>query len=309
MNFPRLPQRSASAAPILILLQIVSLQIGASVAKGAYATVGPTALAGMRLAFAAAVLWLLVRPRLRGVTPAQWRSAIALGLVFAGMNLAYFRAIDHLPIGVAATLELLGPLVLSIALSRRLEHVVIALLMLVGVLLLAAPGGALSTTGILLGCTAAVCRAGYVLLSRRVGQLFPDWTGLALALAFGACLLTPIAAITSGDHVVAHPAALGTGLLVALLSSLIPYALDMTVLRHIDTRAFGVLLALSPAVAAGIGFALLHEELTTRQLCAMALVVLAGAWSAHRATRHKEPATAQPAPGRREEASPEPRTR
>lgn len=295
MKSPHLPQRSAATAPVLVLLQIASLQTGASVAKGAYATVGPTALAGMRLAFAAGVLWLLVRPRLRGVTAAQWRAALALGLVFAGMNLAYFQAIAHLPIGVAATLELLGPLVLSLALSRRLEHVAAALLTLAGVLLLATPGGALSTSGILLGCTAAVCRAGYVVLSRRVGRLFPDWTGLALALACGACLLTPIAALTGGARVAAHPEALGTGLVVALLSSLIPYALDMTALRRIDPRAFGVLLALSPAVAAGIGFLLLHEESTLRQLCAMALVVLAGAWSTHRTTRPRTSAAASPA--------------
>ncbi|MEV5433920.1 EamA family transporter [Streptomyces sp. NPDC052701] len=128
------------------------------------------------------------------------------------------------------------------------------------------------------------------MLSRRVGQLFADWTGLAVALACGACVLAPVAAVTDGNVVAAHPAVLGTGLLVALLSSLIPYSLDMTVLRRIDTRAFGVLLALSPAVGAGVGYVLLHEQLTARQLCAMALVVLAGAWSMRRATRSRAPA-------------------
>lgn len=275
--------RGAAAAPALMLAQIASLQVGSAVAKGAYAAVGPTALAGMRLCFAAVILWLLVRPRLRGIGAAQWRAAVALGLVLAAMNLAYFQAIGRLPIGVAATLELLGPLALSVALSRRVEHLVMALLALAGVLLLATPGASLPVAGFLLGGAAAVCRAGYVVLSRRVGHLFPDWTGLTLALAVGACVLTPVTAVTDGDRVAAHPPVLFTGLLVALLSSLIPYALDMTVLRRIDARAFGVLLALSPAVAAGVGFVLLDEELTGRQLGAAGLIVAAGVWSVRRA--------------------------
>ncbi|MFZ3598544.1 EamA family transporter [Streptomyces sp. BH104] len=282
---PRPRSRGAAVAPALMLAQIASLQVGSAVAKGAYAAVGPTALAGMRLCFAAVLLWLLVRPRLRGITAAQWRAAGALGLVLAAMNLAYFQAISRLPIGVAATLELLGPLALSIALSRRIEHLVVGLLALAGVLLLAAPGASLPAAGLALGGAAAVCRAGYVVLSRRVGRLFPDWTGLTLALAVGACVLTPVTAVTDGGRVAAHPPVLFTGLLVALLSSLIPYALDMTVLRRIDARAFGVLLALSPAVAAGVGFVVLDEELTGRQLGAAGLIVAAGVWSVRRAAR------------------------
>ncbi|MGW1846219.1 EamA family transporter [Streptomyces sp. NPDC001966] len=287
---PRPPWQGAVTAPALMLAQIVSLQAGSAVAKGAYATVGPTTLAGMRLAFAAAILWALARPRLGKVTAVQWRAAISLGLVLAAMNLAYFQAISKLPIGVAATLELLGPLTLSIALSRRLEHLAVAVPALVGVLLLASPDSSLSVAGLLLGGAAAVCRAGYVVLSRRVGRLFPDWTGLTLALACGACVLTPIAVVTDGGGIQAHPAVLGTGLLVALLSSLIPYALDMTVLRRIDMRTFGVLLALSPAVAGAVGFILLHEQLAARQLCAMALIVLAGAGAVRRAARGVGPA-------------------
>ncbi|WP_171170006.1 DMT family transporter [Streptomyces sp. I05A-00742] len=279
----RWPRQGTAMAPALMLVQIASLQAGSAVAKEAYASVGPSALAGMRLFFSAAILWMLVRPSPRRVTAVQWRAVIPLGLVFAAMGMAYFQAISRLPIGVAATVELLGPLTLSIALSRRLEHLVVALLALAGVLLLTGPGASLSAAGLVLGGAAALCRAGYVVLSRRVGRLFPDWTGLALALACGACVLTPVSAVTDGVSVVNHPAVLLTGLLVALLSSLIPYALDMTVLRRIDARAFGVLLALSPAVAAAVGFLLLREQLTVRQLAAVVLVVLAGAWSVLRA--------------------------
>ncbi|WP_406530076.1 EamA family transporter [Streptomyces sp. I8-5] len=290
----RLLRQGTATAPVLMLVQIASLQAGAAIAKEAYASVGPSALAGMRLFFSAAILWLLVRPSLRRVTAGQCRAVIPLGLVFAAMNVAYFQAISRLPIGVAATVELLGPLALSIALSRRLEHLVVALLALAGVLLLTGPGASLSVAGLVLGGAAALCRAGYVALSQRVGRLFPDWTGLSLALACGACVLTPVSAVTDGVAVATHPAVLLTGLLVALLSSLIPYALDMTVLRRIDARAFGVLLALSPAVAAAVGFLLLREQLTVRQLAAVALVVLAGAWSVLRAGR---PAAPEARPG------------
>ncbi|MEU3985585.1 EamA family transporter [Streptomyces sp. NPDC026672] len=265
----------------------MSLQAGAAVAKDAYATVSPTTLAGLRLGLSAVVMWLLVRPRPRAVTARQWGAAAGLGLVLAAMNLAYFQAIGRLPIGVAATLELLGPLGLSAALSRRPGHMGAALLALAGVLLLAAPGAALPAVGIALGCAAAVCRAGYVVLNRRVGRLFPDFTGLALALACGSCVLVPVAAFAGGRDVVARPSVLGTGLAVALLSSLIPYTLDMTLLRRVDTRAFGVLLALSPAVGALVAFAALGEHLTVRQLLAMVMVVTAGGWATRQQARER----------------------
>ncbi|MEU7578126.1 EamA family transporter [Streptomyces sp. NPDC041068] len=270
---------SGRVAAGLVLAQILSLQLGSAVAKGAYGQVGPTALAGMRLGFAALVLWAVVRPRLMVLTAAQWRAAAGLGVVFAGMNAAYFQAIRHLPLGIAATLELLGPLALALALSRRVAHLLSGLLALAGVLLLAVPGGELAGAGIAAGAAAALCRAGYVVLNQRVGRLFPGWDGLTAALGIGACLLVPVAAVTEGRSVAAHPAALGTGVLVALLSSLIPYSLDMLALRRIGARGFGVLLALGPAVGAGVGFAVLGERLGPRECVAVTLVVAAGVWS------------------------------
>ncbi|MCF3106545.1 EamA family transporter [Streptomyces roseoverticillatus] len=283
------PLRGRELAPLLVLAQISSLQLGSAVAKEAYGTVGATALAGMRLLFSAVVMWALVRPRLRTIAAHQWRAAIALGVVFAGMNAAYFKAIQHLPIGVASTVELLGPLAVAVALSRHVRDFLCVLTAVAGVLLLAAPGASLPVGGLLLGGLAAVFRGAYVLLNRRVGRLFDGWSGLTVALAVGACLLTPVAAATEGGAVVRHPAVLGTGFLVALLSSLIPYSLDTTALRRMDARAFGVLLSLSPAVGAGVGFVLLHEHITVRQGCAIALVVVASVWSV-RSARSGRPA-------------------
>ncbi|MEU9321136.1 hypothetical protein [Streptomyces sp. NPDC048295] len=172
----------------------------------------------MRLSFSAATLWLLVRPSLRRGTAVQWRAVIPLGLVFVATNTAYLRAISRLPIGVAATVELLGPLTSSIALSHRPEHLAVALLAPAGVLLLTGPGASLPAGGLMPGGAAALCRAGYVALSRRVGRPLPDRTGLALALACGGCVLTAVSAVTDGVAVATRPAVLLAGLLVALLS-------------------------------------------------------------------------------------------
>ncbi|MFD9906584.1 DMT family transporter [Streptomyces sp. NPDC059063] len=284
--------RAARGALGLVLAQVVSLQAGAAVAKAAYGHVGPTALAGMRLGFAALVLWCVVRPRLGEFTAGKWRAAVGLGVVLAAMNTAYFQAIDHLPLGVAATVELLGPLLLALALSRSLPQLCAGLLALVGVLLLAAPGGALPGLGLALGAVAAVCRAAYVVLNRRVGRLFTDWSGLTVALAVGSCLLVPVAAVADGAAVARHPEVLGVGLLVALLSSLIPYSLDLLALRRVGVRAFGVLLALGPAVGAAVGYVGLGEQLSGRQCGAVALVVVACAWSVRGGTRESRAARA-----------------
>ncbi|MEU6442461.1 EamA family transporter [Streptomyces sp. NPDC047046] len=274
------PGSLARLAPVLVLGQMCSLQLGAAVAKSLYGRVDPVVVAGMRLGFAAVLLALLVRPRLAAYSRAQWLGACALGLVFAGNNLTFFLALDRLPLGVAATVELLGPLLLAVALSRRPAHLAAGLLGLCGVLLLGAPGGELPLAGLGFGLAAAGCRTAYVLLSKRVGRLFPDFGGLSLALLAGACVLVPLAAVHGGGQVRADPGALLPGCAVALLSSLVPYALDMTVLRRIDSRAFGVLLALTPAVGALVGLAFLGEPLGVREVVAIGLVVVAAGWSA-----------------------------
>ncbi len=154
------------------------------------------------------------------------------------MNIAYFEAIQVLPLGVAATLELLGPLLLAVALTRRPIDLAWAALAVAGVLLLGGTDGRLPLLGIGLGLLAAGCRAGYVLLNLQVARLFDDWAGLAVALVIGACLLAPIGAVTGGTRLL-DPEVLAAGVLVALLSSLLPYSLDLVVLRRISPRVFG----------------------------------------------------------------------
>ncbi|MEU9606848.1 EamA family transporter [Streptomyces sp. NPDC048057] len=273
---------------------MLSLQLGAAVAKGVYGQVGPVALAGLRLVISAAVICAVVRPRPRELDGAQWRAVISFGAVIALMNALYFQAIAHLPIGVASAVELLGPLALAAALSRRPRDLAVVAAATGGVFLLTAPGADLAWVGLLWGAGAAVCRGAYVVLSHRVGRGFDDATGLALALAVGACLLAPVAAATGGHQVVAHPQVLAVGALVAVLSSLVPYTLDMVVLRRVGVRTFGVLLALSPAVGAVVGALVLGEVLSAREAAAVLLIVVASAAAVYGRGGTVPPAPATP---------------
>lgn len=294
------PGSRSLTAPGLVLVQIASLQLGSALAKDLFSEVGATATAALRITLAALVLCATVRPRLRSRSAPQWRAVLALGAVLAAMNLAYFHTIARLPIGIASTLELLGPLALAIVLTRRLSDLAWALLSITGLLLLTAPGADLPMPGILLGLLAAGCRAAYVLLNRRVGQLFTDWSGLALALAAGAALLAPLGAVTGGARLL-DPGVLAAGAGVAILSSLLPYCLDLLVLRRISARLFGILLSLSPAVGALVGLGALGETLTAGQVVAIGLVMVASAGAVagdataiRRARTPPDPARARP---------------
>ncbi|MGH3430036.1 MAG: EamA family transporter [Pseudonocardiaceae bacterium] len=283
------PAPSATSAAGLVLIQITSLQLGSAVAKDLFGRAGPTGLAALRITWAALVLCALVRPRLRGLTTRQLTTALGLGLVVAAMNLTYFHAIARIPIGVASSLELLGPLGLSLVVSRRPTDLLWAGLSAIGLALLAVPRSELDVVGLVFGAIAGLLRAGYVLLNQRVGVLFIDWSGLALAMTAGAVVLVPLAAITSGEQLT-HIDVLIRGLGVAILSSLVPYSLDMLTLRRITPRLFGILLSASPAVAAMVGYAVLDESLTTNQLLAIGLITAANI----AAVRSHRRATARP---------------
>jgi len=257
--------------------QITSLQLGAVVAKALYDELTPTGLAGLRLCGAALILVVLTRPRVRSLTRAQVRNAVAFGVCLAVMNVTYFNATRHLPIGVASALELLGPLLLALAASRRRSHFAAGCAALSGTLLLAGSGADLPLVGVALGLCAASARAAYVLLSKATGRVFEDLSGVALALTVGSALVLPVTVKLDGEALTRQPTLLLAGLLVAVLSSLLPYALDVIVLRRLTVQAFGILLSLSPAVGAFLAFVVLGERLAAREGVAIALIVIASA--------------------------------
>jgi inner membrane transporter RhtA len=265
---------------MLVLGSIVSIQVGAAIASGLVDQVGPVVTVGIRLAVAAAVMLLLARPSVRGRTRHDWLVVLALGVSLGVMNLCFYGALGRLPLGVVVTIAFLGPLGLAAALSRKPVHFLAVLLALAGVVAVsgALPGGiaAVDSVGLLLAAGAGACWAVSILATRVVGARWRQLDGLAIALVIGALLVAPAAAASWGGAAVTWGVVLAAAG-VALLSTVVPYSLELQALRRLDTRVFGVLLSLEPAVAALAGFVLLGERLSLIEIAGIGLVVVASA--------------------------------
>jgi inner membrane transporter RhtA len=258
----------------MVLVGISTTQLGAALAKSLFDELGATGTVFLRVAFAALILMLLWRPGLRRWSRRDLAVAAAFGVALAGMNLSFYAAIDRLPLGVAVTLEFSGPLGVALLGSRRAVDVLWAVLAAAGILLLADPGGAADALGVAFALLAGACWAAYILLSQRAGRRFPGGAGLALAMSLGAVLLIPVGIAGAGIELLGAGALL-TGAAVALLSSVLPYSLELEALRHLPSRVFGVLMSLEPAVAALAGLVVLGELLGAREVVAILLVVVA----------------------------------
>ena len=274
------PGIASVPAPLLVLGSILSIQVGAAVASGLIRQVGPVVTVGIRLGVAAGVMLLLARPAVRGRSRRDWVVVLGLGLTLGAMNLSFYGALERLPLGIVVTVEFLGPLGLAAALSRRPVHLLAVLLALVGVVAVSGvlPGGvaAVDPAGLLLAGVAGLGWAVSILATRAVGARWRQLDGLAVAMLIGAVVVAPFAATAWQDAPMTW-AVVGAGAAVAVLSTALPYSLELSALRRLDTRVFGVLLSLEPAVAALAGFVLLGERLTAVQACGIALVVLGSA--------------------------------
>jgi inner membrane transporter RhtA len=261
-----------------VLLAVGSVQFGAALARTLFDDLGAGGTVFVRVLFAALVLWALWRPRIRGHTRAELGLACAFGLALAGMNFAFYEALARIPLGVAVTFEFVGPLGVAVAGSRRALDLLWVALAAAGILLLTDPwqGGGLNAAGVGLAVLAGAFWAAYILLSARTGRVFPGGAGLALAMAVGALVLVPVG-VASGGSALLEPRLLALGAAVAMLSSAIPYSLELEALRRLPARVFGVLMSLEPAVAAIAGFVVLGQVLQARELVAIALVVAASA--------------------------------
>jgi inner membrane transporter RhtA len=262
---------------VLVLLGIASVQFGAALAKGLFDEIGAGGTVFLRVFFAAIVLVAIWRPSLRGHGRRDIRLVVAFGLVLACMNLAFYSALDRIPLGAAVTFEFVGPLGVAVAGSRKPLDLLWVALAAAGILLLSDFGGGdLDTLGIAFALLAGAFWAAYILLSARVGRKFEGADGLALAMVVGTAVLVPVGvADAGGDLLVPWILAVAAG--VAVLSSAIPYALEMEALRRMPTGVFGVLMSLEPGVAALAGFVLLGEDLAARDIVAILLVVAASA--------------------------------
>jgi inner membrane transporter RhtA len=266
----------AVPAPLYVIAGIASTQVGGAIAKTLFDDLGPTGTVLLRTAFAALALALLWRPRVAGRSRDDVLLALAFGVALAAMNLSFYEAIDRIPLGIAVTIEFVGPLAVAIGGSRRALDAVWVVLAAAGILLLARGGGDVNAAGVGFALLAGACWAAYILLSARTGRAFPGGSGLALAMAFGALLLLPVG-VAGGGSALLDPALLAAGAGVAMLSSAIPYSLELAALRRLPTAVFGILLSLEPAMAALAGFVILGEGLRARDGVAIGLVAAASA--------------------------------
>ncbi|WP_406383079.1 EamA family transporter [Streptomyces sp. NBC_01618] len=267
-------RRGAALAPVaLVVAGGLSVQFGSAVAVLLMPRAGALGVVTLRLVVAALVLMIVCRPKVRGYTRADWGTVLAFGVAMGGMNTLFYQAADRIPLGAAVTLEVLGPLALSVIASRRLINVVWAGLALGGVVLLSGGGfDRLDPVGAAYALGAGVMWAAYIVFSARTGRRFPQADGLALALVVAAVLSLPLGILESGSKLLV-PSTLGLGALVALLSSVLPYTLELMALRRLPAPTFAILMSLEPAIAATAGFLILDQALSTTDALAIALVI------------------------------------
>ena len=258
----------------LVLGGILSVQFGAGIAKDLFDEVTPTTMVWLRLVTSAVVLGLFARPVLRGRSRDDWVVALGFGLSLGVMNWAIYQAFARIPLGLAVTIEFVGPLTLAILGSRRALDLVWAALAGLGVALLGFEPGDLDLAGVAFALVAGAAWAAYILLSAQTGRRWPGLDGLAVASVVATLLLAPFA-VASGGSGLLDVRIVALGAAVGLLSSVIPYSLEITALRTIRPALFSVLMSLEPAAAALAGVVVLQEFLTPLQLLAMACVVVA----------------------------------
>jgi inner membrane transporter RhtA len=270
------PQSDLNRAVGLVLLAAISPQVGAAFAVKVFDELGPAGAAFGRLAFAAVILVALWRPRLRGAG-GDLSIAIVFGLALGAMNLCIYEAMDRIPLGVAVTFEVTGPLALAVVLSRRPLDLVWVAFAALGILGLADySGGSLDPLGVAFALAAGALWAGYIVLSQRTGAVFPGGSGLAIAMVAGAVLVAPFGIADAGADLL-QPELFGVLIAVAIASSVLPYSLEIEALRTLPQRVFGVLMSVEPAIAALAGFIVLGQDLALRDWVAIGLVVIASA--------------------------------
>lgn len=267
--------RRPTVSPVwLVLLGIASVQLGAGFAKSLFDEVAPTTIVWLRLATSVLVLVAVLRPRLRGRSREDWYVVVAFGLSLALMNWAIYQSFARIPLGVAVTIEFIGPLTLAVVGSRRARDLLWVALAALGVALLGFDGSDLDAAGVGFALLAGAAWAAYILLSARTGRHWEGLDGLAVASLVATLLLTPFALGTGGGDLV-DPRVLLVGAAVGLLSSVVPYSCELVALRTLSPAVFGILMSLEPAAAALAGIAVLGELLGPAQWAAIGCVVAA----------------------------------
>ncbi|MGV8907792.1 MAG: EamA family transporter [Propionicimonas sp.] len=262
----------------LVLGGIVSVQVGAAFAKSLFGQADPTAIAWLRMAVAAVIFWAIARPRLRGRTWPEWRVVIGYGITLATMNWAIYQSFARIPIGLAVTIEFLGPLGVAMFGSRRVRDLLWVGLAAVGVALLGAFPTTVDWIGVGFALVAGAAWAGYIVLSGPTGAAWEGVTGVSVGSLVGA-LVFLVPGVLAGGTALWQPQVFWLAAAVGVLSSVVPYGLEMIARRRIPASVFGILMSLEPAAAALAALLLLGEKLSGIELVAMACVIVASVGS------------------------------
>jgi inner membrane transporter RhtA len=271
------PGRRGALGPVgLVLAGGISVQFGGALAVSLMPRVGALGVVTLRLLVAAIVLLLVCRPKVRGHSRADWSTVVVFGFTMAAMNGLFYQSVARIPLGTAVTLEVLGPLALSVLSSRRAVNLLWAGLALGGVFLLGGGGGfsSLDPLGVAFALGAGAMWAAYIVFSARTGRRFPQADGLALAMVVAAVAFLPLGIVESGSRLLV-PTTVALGAAVAMLSSVLPYTLELLALRRLPAATFAIMMSLEPAVAAVAGFLVLDQALSLTESLAIALVIAA----------------------------------
>ncbi|OGX86971.1 EamA family transporter [Hymenobacter glacialis] len=258
-----------------VVLAVLSVQAGAAIAKGLFPAVGPAGAAGLRIGLSALMLMVVFRPPVGTLTRRQWQAVVPYGVALGAMNLLFYLALARIPLGLAVTLEFIGPLVLAVAGSRRVLDFVWVLLAASGIILIApwTPQG-VDLLGAVYALLAGASWAAYIVLGGRVATVLPGSGAVAIGMVFASLTVLPFTMASGGLHHLTVPLFFG-GLALAVLSSALPFTLEMNALGRLSARTFSVLMSLEPAVAALCGLLFLGEHLGWVEWLSVVLVMVA----------------------------------
>ncbi|WP_328615655.1 EamA family transporter [Amycolatopsis sp. NBC_00355] len=283
---PAKPRAVPKAGVYMMLTSGLSTQLGAAIGSLAFPVLGPVGVVAVRQCVAAAVLLILGRPRLRSFTRRQWGPVLLLAVVFGVVNLSLYTAIDRIGLGLAVTLEFLGPLTIALAGSRRRVDLGCAVLAVAGVVVLMRPRPTSDYLGMGLALLAAACWAAYILLNRSIGQRIPGAQGTAAAVGLSALVYLPIGAVVVVHHVPSTGVA-GAAVAAGILSSALPFLADLFTLRRVPAEAFGLFMSVNPVFAAAMGALVLRQNLDVAAWLGIVAVVAANVISVLAEPRHK----------------------
>lgn len=270
-----------------VVIAIISVQCGAAIAKGLFPEIGAAATASLRIGLSAAILLIAFRPNLFKLNPKQWKYVILYGASLGMMNMVFYLAIARIPVGLGVTLEFVGPLILAIFGSRRIIDFIWVALSIIGIALIAPwTSNGLDISGVLLALLAGVFWATYIILGGRISKIMKGGEAVSIGMLVATIIILPFGILSGGlSHL--SPKLLGLGAALALLSSAIPFTLEIGALKQLPARTFSILMSLEPAMASLAAFAFLQEYLSVTECIAVGCVVVASAGSSFTAKRNK----------------------